>query len=372
MGMAKTIVVKVGTSTLTRGTPRLSKPTIIELVRQIVSLHQAGHRVLLVSSGAMAAGKDHLGHPKLPTALPVKQMLSAIGQGQLMQIYSDLFGLYGVKVGQILVTREDLLRHRTRYLNARDTLDMLLANSIVPIINENDTVAVDEIKIGDNDNLSALIASLINADLLILLTDREGLFDKDPSEFPDAQRIVTVKQIDDDLRAMAGGPKSGLGTGGMQTKLQAAELAGRSGTETIIAQGTMPDVILRIMDGEEIGTRFLPTAPRVESRKRWLLAEPISGQLVVDDGAANVLRQGAASLLPVGITHVEGDFVRGSLVGVCDSAGIEFAHGLANYSSVELTQLCGVKSRHIEATLGYSYGDEAIHRDNFVLLQMEE
>lgn len=370
--MARTVVVKVGSSTLTNGTPRLSKPNMIEIVRQIAALHQRGERILLVSSGAVAAGRDHLGHPKLPSSLPVKQMLSAVGQGQLMHIYSEMFGMYDVQVGQVLVTGDDLLRNRTRYLNTRDTLEMLLDNRIVPIINENDTVAVEEIKVGDNDNLSALVASLINADLLLILTDQGGLYDKDPRRYPDAKLIEVVPRIDDRVRAIAsGGSSSGLGIGGMQTKLQAAELAGRSGIETIIAHGMTPDVILRIMNGESLGTRFLPTAPRVESRKRWLLSEPASGTLIIDGGAAKALRSGDASLLPVGIRQVVGDFGRGALVEVCDQEGIVLARGQVSYGSVELSQLRGVKSHRIEAVLGYTYGDAAIHHDNMALLQLE-
>jgi glutamate 5-kinase len=371
VGMSKTIVVKVGSSTLTNGTRHLSKPNMLELVRQIATLHSAGHRVLLVSSGAMAAGRDHLGHPRLPTTLPIKQMLSAVGQGQLMQIYSEMFGMYNVKVGQVLVTGDDLRRSRTRYLNTRDTLQSLLNYPIVPIINENDTVTVEEIKVGDNDNLSALVASLINADLLILLTDQEGLYDQDPRNNPDAKLIPLVSRIED-VKAVANGhSSSGLGTGGMQTKLQAAEVAGRSGIETIITRGTIPNGILRVVDGESLGTRFLPTAPRVESRKRWLLSEPTHGKLIIDEGAARVLRKGESSLLPVGVRQIEGTFQRGALVLVLAPDGTPLAHGQVSYSSDELRQLCGVNSNKIEDILGYTYGDAAIHKDNMALLQLE-
>ncbi|MFP4322076.1 MAG: glutamate 5-kinase [Anaerolineales bacterium] len=336
--MSKTIVVKVGSSTLTGGTLRLSKPNMLEIVRQVALLHQDGYRVLLVSSGAMAAGRDHLGQQRFPSSLPTKQMLSAVGQGQLMRIYSDMFALYEVKVGQVLVT-----------------------------------VAVEEIKVGDNDNLSALIATVINADMLLLLTDRDGLYTKDPRQHEDAQHIPTVKRITAELKALAGGDSSsGLGIGGMQTKLQAAELAGQSGITTVIARGTEKDVILRIVAGEALGTYFEPTAPRLESRKRWMLSEPAQGRIVIDTGAARALRTGEASLLPVGIRAVEGEFPRGALVEiVLAEASTEspcLARGQANYDSAELRRLCGVKSNDIEAHLGYHYGDAAVHHDYMVLL----
>lgn len=371
--MVRTIVVKIGSSTLTGGTKRLSKPNMLALVRQIALIHQQGHRLILVSSGAMAAGRDHLGDPKLPSSLPAKQMLSAVGQGQLMQIYSMMFDLYDVKVGQVLVTGDDLRRNRARYLNTRDTIETLLDYRIVPIINENDTVTVDEIKVGDNDNLSALVASLINAELLILLTDRDGLYNKDPRHNLDAQRIDVVLRIDDDIRATAGGvSSSGLGVGGMQTKIQAAEFAGRSGIETIIASGSTEDVLLRLLDGEPLGTRFPPMAPRVESRKRWLLSEPAEGVLVVDAGAVRVLKKGHVSLLPVGITHVHGHFERGALVEVKSPDASLLARGQVTYSADELRQLVGIKSNRIEEILGYTYGDAAIHRDNMAMLAMED
>jgi len=371
--MSRTLVVKVGSSTLTNGTRHLYKPNILEVVRQIAQLNAQGLRVVLVSSGAAAAGREQLGNPKLSNSLPIKQMLCAVGQTQLMRLYSELFGIYGLQVGQVLLTGDDLRRNRQRYLNVRDTLEMLLLNQIVPIINENDTVAVDEIKVGDNDTLSALVATVVNADTLILLTDRDGLYDSDPRHNPNAQRIALVPRITDEIRLLAGGgSSSGLGTGGMVTKLQAAELAAQSGIETLIAQGTAPDVLLRLARGEALGTRFLPTAPRVESRKRWLISEPAQGTLVVDEGAARVLRRGAVSLLPVGVRRVEGAFGRGELVEVKDAAGQTLARGQVNYSSEELQKLCGVKSAQIESLLGYTYGDAAIHHDDMVVLRREE
>ncbi|MBZ0307264.1 MAG: glutamate 5-kinase [Anaerolineae bacterium] len=371
--MPKTIVVKIGTSTLTQGTKHLSRPMMLEIVRQLATLHHEGHHMILVTSGAMAAGRELLKQNGFPAFLPVKQMLCAVGQSQLMRLYTDLFALYDVQVGQVLITGDDLRRHRTRYLNARDTLNTLLVYGIVPIINENDTVAVEEIKVGDNDNLSALIASIINADLLLLLTDCDGLYDKDPRQHPDARRMEVVIKIDDTIRGSANGTSSsGLGIGGMQTKIQAAELAGRSGIETVIANGSTRDIILRIVEGESLGTRFLPPAPRVESRKRWLLSEPPQGKLTIDSGAGRVLLSNGASLLPVGVRQVEGHFSRGAIVAILDASGTKMAHGLTNYDSEELRRLCGMKSDRIEAILGYTYGDEAVHRDNLALLQREK
>ncbi|GAB4571959.1 MAG: glutamate 5-kinase [Anaerolineae bacterium] len=364
------IVVKVGTSTLTDGTDRLSRPAILELVRQMVMLWRDGCRIVFVSSGAMAAGREVLNYPTLPNHLPAKQMLAAVGQGYLMELYSTMFGLYDVKIGQVLLTHDDFA-HRTRYLNARNTLSTLLDYRIVPVVNENDTVAVQEIKFGDNDNLSAQIAALLDADLLVLLTDKDGLYDRDPERHPNARLITEVSAISEDIWEVAGGTLkvNGLGTGGMQTKIQAAQLATRSGTRTVIANGRMPEVLQRIYRGEPVGTTFHPTVAHLESRKRWLVAERASGTLFVDAGAAHVLRVGGASLLPVGIVRVEGEFERGAVVQVADRTGNALAKGLTNYSSEELALLCGHRSSDIHAILGYTYGDEAIHRDQLVILE---
>ncbi len=362
-----TIVVKLGTSTLTGGTPNLSRPQMVEIIRQVVALHEQGYRVVIVSSGAIAAGRELLNQPNLHHHLPVKQMLSAVGQGYLIQVYSILFGLYEKHIGQVLLTQGDL-SHRTRYLNARDTLNTLLDYGIVPIVNENDTVAVDEIKVGDNDNLSAHIAVLLNAALLIILTDQAGLYDRDPRLDPEAQLISEVSTIDERIFALAGASKSGLGVGGMVTKIQAAQLATRSGTRMVIADGRMPDVLLRLLAGESIGTTFLPAVGHIESRKRWLLAERPTGRMQIDRGAVRVLRQQGASLLPVGIRHLDNEFERGAVVLVTDEDGQSIAQGLVNYTSAELAQLRGHHSREIVDILGYTYGNEAIHRDNMVLM----
>ncbi len=361
------IVVKVGTSVLTGGTTRLKPQHMLALVEQTAALHQAGHEVVLVSSGAVAVGRERLGFPELDSSLPVKQMLSAVGQSQLMQRYSDLYNLFEMVVAQVLLTRDDL-SNRTRFLNARDTLLTLIDRRIVPIINENDTIATEEIRVGDNDNLSALVAALIEADALIMLTDQDGLFTADPRSSADARLIERVTQVDADLFRLAGGTGTGLGTGGMVTKLQAAQLATRSGVTTYIASGRAPNVLARLLDGEAAGTRFEPQAGRVESRKRWLLVDRAMGRLKVDAGAARVLLQGGASLLPVGLTAVEGDFKRGATLSVINPDGREIAHGLASYDSAAMRQLIGVQSARIQETLGYTYGVAVIHRNNMVLL----
>ncbi|MBN1564209.1 MAG: glutamate 5-kinase [Anaerolineae bacterium] len=362
-----TIVVKLGTSTLTGGTPNLSRPQMVEIIRQVVALRELGYRVVIVSSGAIAAGREALDQPNLNNNLPGKQMLSAVGQGYLMQVYSMLFSLYDTHIGQVLLTHADL-SHRTRYLNARDTLNTLLDYGIVPIVNENDTVAVDEIKVGDNDNLSAQIAVLLNAAQLIILTDQAGLYDRDPRVDPGAQLIHEVIAIDETILALAGASKSGLGVGGMVTKIQAAQLATRSGTRVIIAEGRTPNVLLRVLAGETLGTTFLPAVGHIESRKRWLLAERPTGHLQIDRGAARVLRQQGASLLPVGVQRLYDDFERGAVVLALDENEQPIAQGLVNYTSAELDQLRGHHSREITDILGYTYGNEAIHRDNMVLM----
>lgn len=367
----QTLVIKLGTSTLTGGTQYLSRPNMLDVIRQIVSLRKQGYQVVIVSSGAMAAGREILKDPQLPNHLPAKQMLSAVGQSYLMQVYTTLFGLYDIQIGQILLTHEDL-RHRTRYLNARNTITTMLEHGIVPIVNENDTVAVDEIKVGDNDNLSALISVLIDADWLFLLTDQNGLYDKDPRQHADAQPIHHIAQIDEYIWGLAGDSATGLGTGGMLTKIQAAQLATRSGTRTVIAHGSTPDIIQRILDNESCGTIFEPIVTQLESRKRWLLAERPTGTVIIDEGAARVLITDGASLLPVGIRQVKGDFQRGDVILIVDENGEQLAHGLSNYHHSELEKVAGQQSTQISKILGYTYGSAAVHRDNLVLLNGKE
>jgi glutamate 5-kinase len=366
----KRIVIKIGSSTLTSGTDQLSKTQIADLVGQIVQLKEQGHQLIIVSSGAMVAGLETLGYPELPKFIPAKQMLAAVGQPRLMNIYTDIFGDYDLKVAQVLLTRLDL-SDRTRYLNARNTLEALLAQDLIPIINENDTVATEEIRVGDNDNLSALVSNLIEADLLIMLTDKQGLFTANPDQDKDAVLIpeVTGERIPDDLRKAAGKSSSETGTGGMYTKIQAADLARRSGTKVVITKGSIPDVILRVVNGDPLGTHFSALVSNLESRKRFILAGPKSnGRITVDAGAEDILKKGRSSLLPVGVVAVEGDFVRGDTISIQNQEGLEIALGLANYNAENMKVIQGYHSGEIESLLGYSFGNELVHHDNLVVV----
>ena len=367
MQRAQVIVVKLGTSVLTGGTDKLDKAHMVELVRQCCELKKQGHQVVMVSSGAVAAGREQLLKPCGRSILD-KQMLAAIGQGQLIHTWQSLFALYGVNVGQMLLTRADL-EDRGRYLNARDTLTALLNYDVVPIINENDAVATAEIKVGDNDNLSALVAILANANKLLLLTDQEGLFTSDPRTDANAQLIDEVTHIDDELRQLAGGSGTSLGTGGMVTKLQAADIARRAGVEVIIAKGTGENVILNCITEQLSGTRFLKlTAPR-DGRKKWLLAGPkSSGQIIIDAGAANALQQKGASLLAKGVRAVIGQFARGDLINVVDSQHQLVARGLVRFSHNEVDKIKGCHSSQIAQLLDFDCGAEVLHRDDLVLL----
>ncbi|MCL4870312.1 MAG: glutamate 5-kinase [Anaerolineae bacterium] len=362
------IVVKFGTSVLTSGTPRLHRPQMVNLARQCADLHHRGRKLILVTSGAIAAGRERLSHPAPSPTLAHKQMLAAVGQTYLMALWEQMFTIYGVHVGQMLLTRADVER-RGRYLNARATLHTLLENQIIPIINENDAVATEEIRVGDNDNLSALVATLAEADLLILLTDQPGLYTADPRTNPTAELIAEVQTIDETLRRLAGGSVSGLGVGGMVTKLQAAATARLAGVDVIIASGQTPDVILRATEGEPLGTRFPATQSHLESRKKWILAGPRpQGCLCVDNGAKTALQERGRSLLPAGIIQVEGQFQRGDTVTIQAADGRELARGLVQYSSDDLRRLAGQQSEAIEAILGYTYGAAAVHRNDLLLL----
>jgi glutamate 5-kinase len=363
------IVVKLGTSTLTNGTTHLSPPLLIEIARQISLLQSAGHRLVLVSSGAIAIGRERLGFPNLPKDIPAKQMLAAIGQPRLMAVYEQIFGHYDLTAAQILLTRMDL-SSRHRYLNARNTLIALMEQNVIPIVNENDTVATEEIRVGDNDNLSALVANLIDANLLVLLTDQPGLYTSNPRLNSDAQLVAEVveRNIPPALWQAAGGSDTGLGTGGMTTKLEAADLARRSGASCIIADGKAPDVLLKIVNGEKLGTRFSALATSIESRKRYILsARRAPGILNVDEGAAQALSRGG-SLLPIGITAIAGTFKRGDTVRVSKPDGTEIARGIVNYDSPDLAQIFRRPSEEIESILGFHYGDEVIHHNDLVLL----
>ncbi len=362
------VVVKLGTSVLTSGSKKLDKAHMVELARQMAALMKSGVEVVLCTSGAIAAGREHLQYPALPDTMANKQLLAAVGQSQLILAWSQLFSIYGLHVGQLLLTRADL-HDRERYLNARDTLNALLANNIIPIINENDAVATNEIKVGDNDNLSARAALLCDADLLILLTDQKGLFDSDPRSNPDAKLISQVEKIDDSLRMLAGGSVSGLGTGGMSTKLEAADIARRAGIEVVIASGHHGDVIKKVVAKESIGTHFSAIENPLESRKQWILAGPATeGVLVLDEGAVNAVTLKGRSLLSKGIIGVRGEFERGATLQLVNQQGKVIARGMSRYCSEAVNQIAGKHSDEIESVLGYDYGDAIVHRNDMVVL----
>ncbi|MBK9055937.1 MAG: glutamate 5-kinase [Chloroflexi bacterium] len=366
--MYQRIVVKFGTSVLTVGTPRLHRPQMVNLARQCAELHHRGRKLILVTSGAIAAGREQLNQPGPSPTLAHKQMLAAVGQTTLMALWEQFFTIYGLHVGQMLLTRADVER-RGRYLNARATLHTLLENQIIPIINENDAVATEEIRVGDNDNLSALVATLAEADLLILLTDQPGLYTADPRTDPSAQLIPEVGLIDDALRQLAGGSVSGLGVGGMATKLQAAATARLAGVDVVIASGQVPDVILRVAEGEAVGTRFPATQSRLESRKKWILAGPRpQGTIYVDEGAKEAVLDRGRSLLPAGVMGVTGMFQRGDTVMIQTPDGREFARGIVQYGNDDLQRIARCQSEKIESVLGYTYGAVAVHRNDLIVL----
>lgn len=365
------LVVKLGTSVLTAGTDRLNRPYMVNLARQIATLHQQGVQVLIVSSGAIAAGRERLGittQQRSRTNVPLRQVFAAVGQSRLMHLYEQLFEIYGLQVAQALLTRDDL-RDRRRYLNARNTLTLCLERGIVPIVNENDAVVTAEIRVGDNDNLSALVAGLVGADLLLILTDIPGLYSADPRTDPSAELITEVPVIDERIWTMAGGAGSARGTGGMRTKLQAAELATRSGVTVVIASGAENDVILRVVAGEPLGTRFPAKASHPDARRRWILAETVRlSRLIIDEGAANALVHQGRSLLPAGIMAVEGEFDRGQTVRIFTADGREVARGLTQYRAADVRAIKGLHSSQIAEVLGYDYGPEVVHRDDMVVL----
>ena len=364
----KRIVIKLGTSVLTGDGHELSPPHMVELTRQCAELYHQGYELIICTSGAVAAGRARLAPQTFPATVACKQMLAAVGQSRLMLMWERFFDIYGIHVGQILLTHGDV-ESRNRFLNAQDTLRTLLDYRIVPIINENDAVATDEIKIGDNDNLSALVAVLTGADLLLLLTDQPGLFTADPRDDPDAQLIPEVDVIDDALRALAGGSRSGLGVGGMATKVQAATVARRAGTNVIITSGREDNVLARLIAGEMLGTRFPALDTLRENRKRWVLAGVVNtGHIVVDAGAAHALRRGGKSLLPVGIVAVGGEFDRGDTVPILMVDSGEIARGITRYPSVDLSDIKGLQSNAIAERLGYTYGPVAVHRNDMILL----
>ncbi|MHB0858620.1 MAG: glutamate 5-kinase [Anaerolineae bacterium] len=362
------MVIKVGTSTLTAGCDQLNPPRMVDLVRQLAALRATGADVVLVSSGAQQAGRERLNYSRADRNIPQRQMLAAVGQGRLMHLWEQYFELYAVVVAQVLLTREDV-EDRHRYLNLRDTFESLLQAGIVPIVNENDAVATEEIKVGENDSLSAMVANLIEADLLVLLTDQDGLYTQDPTVNAQAQLIPCVARIDPVTFDLAHGSKSGLGTGGMYTKIVAADIAVRSGTSVVIANGGRENVLAGVLDQSIPATWFPACITPAEGRKRWLLAQKTTSGLVhVDEGAATAITRSGKSLLPVGIVDVSGDFERGSTVSVRDRAGLEIARGLGNYSAHDLRRILGQRSADIAEILGYDYGPAFIHRDKMIVL----
>jgi glutamate 5-kinase len=368
----KRIVVKFGTNLLTNGSAQLDLTTLRSLTDQLAQLRREGFEVILVTSGAVAAGRDRLGAlaQRRRRDIPFRGVLAAVGQGRLMQAYDGLFGEQDVVVAQALLTRRDL-SDRLSYLNARNTLLALLHYGVVPIINENDTVALEEVaesRIGENDTLAALTANLVDAHMLMLLMTRDGLFSADPDVRPDAELIRRVDRIDARVESYAGGAAM-RGSGGMVTKISAAKLATAGGTDVVIANGLEPNVIVRLAHGEEIGTLFPANADRLESRKRWILSGlSIRGSVVVDEGAAKALKERNTSLLPAGVRDVSGVFERGEPVEIVSAEARRIACGITNYSSQELLAIRGAKSADIGAILGHDYGAEAVHRDNLVLV----
>ena len=364
---AKRVVVKVGSSLVTNDGQGLDEVAIGEWCRQMAHLMRDGREVIMVSSGAIAEGMKRLGWSVRPKAIQELQAAAAVGQMGLAQMYETKLKLNGLGSAQVLLTHADLA-DRERYLNARSTLLTLLKLGVVPVINENDTVVNDEIKFGDNDTLGALVANLVEADALVILTDQKGLFTADPRKDPAAEFVHEARAGDPALEAMAGGAGSSLGRGGMITKILAAKRAAGSGASTVIAWGREPDALIRLIQGEAIGTLLVAQTQKNQARKQWMADHlQMRGAVVVDDGAAVKVRAEGKSLLPIGMVTVEGDFSRGDVIAVRDGTGAEFARGLANYSSSEARMLCRKPSTDIEKLLGYAAEPEMLHRDNLVL-----
>ncbi len=369
---AQKIVVKVGTSTLTHKNGKLNLEQIEKLVRQLSDLRNQGKDVVLVSSGAIGAGMGKLNLEERPKTIPEKQAVAAIGQGILLHIYEKMFAEYGQATAQLLLTKADL-EHRQRFLNGRNTLLTLLRFGVIPIVNENDTVAFEEIKFGDNDTLAALVGTLIDADLVILLTDIDGFYDGDPRKNKKAKRISVVETIDEQVEGQAGSVGSKFGSGGMATKITAASIAVNAGIPLMIAHGAEEHIIRRLTSGEDVGTLFLPLelkqGMKPHLRKKWIaFSSHVDGKIVVDDGAKEVLIHKGKSLLPSGIVAVEGNFTAGDVVAIVDIHGKEFARGITNYGGLELNRIKGQKSKDICPILGYKDFDEVIHRDNLSLI----
>lgn len=368
----KRIVIKIGSRVLASAGSGLNSRRIKRIAKEIGELHKRGFEIVIVSSGAVVAGMNELGLTKRPREIPLKQAAAAIGQSKLIQMYERMFREYDIKVAQILLTRDDIADRR-RFLNSRNTLLTLLSYKVLPVINENDTVAVDEIKFGDNDLLSGLVTNVVDADLLIIMSDIDGLFTANPSLHKDAVLIPVVKEIDRNIEEIAGGSATIEGTGGMTSKVETAKRVSEYGIPTVIMNGNVSGLLNRLFTGFEVGTLFLPKESRLTSRKHWIAhALPSSGRLVLDNGARDALLKRGKSLLPSGITGIAGEFEAGDAVSCEDEAGRVFAKGLTNYNSRELIRIKGKKTSEILAILGYKDYDEVIHRDNLVLVSSKQ
>lgn len=366
---ARRLVIKVGSSLVTNEGRGLDLDAVEQWSRQIAALHAQDRQVVLVSSGAVAEGMARLGWPRRPSAMHELQAAAAVGQMGLVQAYETAFARHGIRTAQILLTHEDLADRR-RYLNARSTLYTLLALGVVPIVNENDTVVTDEIRLGDNDTLGALVTNLIEAETLIILTDQTGLYTADPRKDPHARLIQVARAGDPELERMAGGKGSAIGTGGMLTKVLAARRAANSGGHTIIASGRETDVLLRLASGERIGTELRALLPIRSARQRWLANHlRLRGRLTLDQGAVKALTQGHKSLLAIGVIAVEGDFERGDVVACMDEQGRELARGLVNYSASDTRRILRQPSHRIAEILGHMTDAELIHRDNMIVVR---
>lgn len=361
------MVVKVGTSSLVRGDGALDRERMTAIIGQIADVRKRGCEAILVSSGAIRAGMERLGAARRPKDIPDKQATAAVGQSVLMQTYTDLLAVHGIVPGQILLTREDF-DHRVRYLNARNTIRRLLAFGCLPIVNENDTVATEEIKFGENDTLSALVAACADADLLLNLSDVDGLYSGDPRVDSSCRLIEEVPAINEDIERLAGGTHGLSGSGGMRSKVEAARIATNSGVRMVIANASRPDVIADVVAGKNVGTRFIASETGLSHRKRWIaFGSRMRGSIVVNAGAAAMLTEGRKSLLPAGVVDMEGTFGVGELVSIVGEDRKEIARGLTNYSTTELALIKGRHSSEIETILGYKDYDEVVHRDNLIV-----